>query len=39
MILEIKLVYIFWEVVKGKEDDIESIAKIIGEIIYQGLYR
>jgi len=29
----------FWEVVNEKEDDIESIAKIIGEIIYQGLYR
>ncbi len=29
----------FWEVVNEKEDDIESIAKIIGEILYQGLYR
>ena len=28
----------FWEVVNEKEDDIESIAKIIGEILYQGLY-
>jgi len=29
----------FWEVVNEKEDDIDNIAKIIGEIIYQGLYR
>lgn len=29
----------FWEVVNEKEDDIETIAKIIGEILYQGLYK
>ena len=28
-----------WEVVNEKEDDIESITKIIGEVLYQGLYR
>jgi len=29
----------FWEVVNEKEDDIESLTKIIGEVLYQGLYR